>query len=273
MTRLRSALEGLRRRVRSLTGTRRLRKDDSRVRLERILSHRFKDPALLRQALTHRSATPQGECSWLKSNERLEFLGDAVLNCLITELLYTRHPERSEGQLSKIKSLVVSRQVLAQCAGSMGLGEYLILGPSERKSGGRSRRSLLANVFEAVLGAAYLDGGLRCARRLLEKHLFCRIEEFVGNEEYVNYKSALLELAQRDGFGAPQYRLEKTSGPDHAMQFHMSVAVAGVTLGHGHGNSKKAAEQLAAYEATVKYDTEHIKSHRKGVEADELVSH
>ncbi len=273
MKRLRSALRGLTRRVRSLAGGRRTITVQSWRRLERILSHRFKDTALLRQSLTHRSATPQGERSWLTSNERLEFLGDAVLNCLITELLYAKHPERSEGQLSKVKSLVVSRRVLAQCATSMGLGEFLILGPSERKSGGRSRRSLLANVFEAVLGAVYLDGGLRSARRLLEKHLFCRIEEFVDNEEYVNYKSEILEMAQRDGFGAPRYELVHTSGPDHAMQFRMSVSVGGVVLGHGQGNSKKSAEQQAAYEATQHYDRQHIQSHGKGAARDELVSH
>jgi len=273
MRRIASALEGFGRRVGLLARRSTGPAGEQWNRLERILSHRFHDVELLRQSLTHRSAAPQGERSWLKSNERLEFLGDAVLNCLITELLYARHPGWSEGQLSKIKSLIVSRRVLAQCATSMGLGEFLILGPSERKSGGRSRRSLLANVFEAVLGAVYLDGGLRSARRLLEKHLFCRIDEFVQNEEYVNYKSEILELSQRDGFGAPQYTLVQTSGPDHAMQFQMSVAVGGLVLGYGRGNSKKSAEQQAAYEATVNYDKQRILSHRKGVDADELVSH
>jgi ribonuclease III len=242
-------------------------------RLQEILGHRFTDEGLLRQALTHKSAVPSGDKSWLQSNERLEFLGDAVLNCLITEFLYTKHPECSEGQLSKIKSLVVSRTVLAECSISMELGEFLILGSSERKSGGKSRRSLLANVFESVLGSVYLDGGLESARRLLHKHLFCRIEEFTGSEEYVNYKSAILEMAQGDGLGIPRYTLVTATGPDHAMEFRMRVEVAGVALGEGAGQSKKAAEQQAAYQATLHYDKENILSQIKGVPDDELVSH
>lgn len=246
--------------------------DESLERLERVLEHQFGDPALLRQALTHMSAVPQGERSWLQSNERLEFLGDAVLNCLITDFLYHSHPDRSEGQLSKVKSLVVSRTVLADCAQAMDLGAFLILGSSERKSGGRSRRSLLANAFEAVLGAVYLDGGLEPSRRLLERHLFRRIDEFTGSVEYANYKSVILEMAQQDGFGIPRYVLVESSGPDHAMKFRMRVEVAGVALGEGEGASKKAAEQQAALQATSSYDRERILSHIKGVKQDELVS-
>jgi ribonuclease III len=248
-------------------------RDSSLERLECILSYRFADKQMLRKALTHKSAIPQGGRAWEESNERLEFLGDAVLNCLITEHLYNRHPDRSEGQLSKVKSLVVSRRVLAQCATSMDLGSFLILGSSERKSGGRSRRSLLANAFEAVLGAVYLDGGLEHARGLLDKHLFCRVDEFVGNEEYVNYKSALLELAQRDGFGVPCYKLMGTSGPDHAMQFTVRVEVRGVALGEGQGPNKKSAEQQAAYQATTHYSKETIVSQSKREDGDELESH
>jgi ribonuclease III len=152
------------------------------------------------------------------------------------------------------------------------MGAFLILGSSERKSGGRSRRSLLANAFEAVLGAVYLDGGLDDARGLLEKHLFCRVDEFVGNQEYVNYKSAILEMSQRDGFGIPRYRLVSTSGPDHAMQFRVRVEVGGVSMGEGQGPNKKSAEQQAAYQATVHYDKEAILSRSKGENDDELVS-
>ncbi|MBD3238970.1 MAG: ribonuclease III [Chitinivibrionales bacterium] len=236
------------------------------TRSEELLAYRFHDSELLQRALTHKSALPQGEKAWLRSNERLEFLGDAVLNCLVTEYLFSRYPERTEGQLSKIKSLVVSRRVLGQCAARMGLGEHLILGSSERKSGGRSRRSLVSNAFEAVLGAIYLDGGLDSARHFLEQHLFCHIDEFVGSEEYVNYKSLILEMSQRDGFGIPRYVLVKTTGPDHAMQFRMRVEVAGVALGEGSGPNKKTAEQQAAYMATMNYDKDTILSQLKGAE-------
>jgi len=264
MTVLRAALERLGRRARSLLGRSRPEGAHGLGSLERILYRRFRNIALLRQALTHRSAAPQGDRTWLASNERMEFLGDAVLNCLITEFLYQRHPDRSEGELSKIKSLVVSRDVLARCAQTMNLGAHLILGSSERKSGGRSRRSLLANTFEAVLGAVYLDGGLASARRMLERHLFCRTDEFLCSDDLVNYKSIILEMSQRDGLGIPHYTLVQTSGPDHAMQFTMRVEVAGVALGEGRGPSKKVAEQQAAFQATAAYDPELIRAQRKG---------
>jgi ribonuclease-3 len=175
--------------------------------------------------------------------------------------------------LSKIKSLVVSRKVLGQCAAAMGLGRFVILGRSERKAGGEKRRSILSNAFEAVLGALYLDGGLASVRAFLEPHLFSRIDEFVNDEKYANYKSEILEMAQRDGFGVPHYTLVETRGPDHAMEFRMRIDVAGVALGEGAGPSKKAAEQRAAYMATLNYDREHIESQLKGAGRNELVSH
>jgi ribonuclease-3 len=248
-------------------------RDPQRAELEGALGYSFRDPAFLQLALTHKSVASAGGRAGGPSNERLEFLGDAVLNCLITDYLYHKHPTRSEGHLSKVKSLVVSRTVLGECGAAMDLGAYLILGHSERKAGGHQRQSLVSNAFEAVLGAIYLDGGLEPSRRFLQRHLFCRIEEFVNSEEYINYKSIILEMAQRDGFGIPRYALMQTSGPDHAMQFHMRIEVAGVALGEGSGASKKAAEQQAAYMASANYDKETILSHLKGVQDNELVSH
>jgi ribonuclease-3 len=243
-------------------------------RLQKVLGHRFRDSAILLQSLTHKSAiSPEKGTDWLSSNERLEFLGDAVLSCLITEYLYRAHPDKSEGQLSKVKSLVVSRKILGDVAYDMHLGRYLVLGPSESKTGGRERKSVLSNAFEAVLGALYLDGGLDVTRRFLDAHLFRRIEEFNNDVDNINYKSKLLEISQRDGLGTPRYAVIATRGPDHAREFHVRVDVAGMPLGEGTGTNKKLAQQQAAYNATLSYNRENILSHIKGAEQDELVSH
>ena len=243
-------------------------------KLQKILGHRFHDTALLVQSLTHKSAiNPEKGADWLSSNERLEFLGDAVLSCLITEYLYRAHPDKSEGQLSKIKSLIVSRKILGDVAFDMQLGRYLILGPSESKTGGRERKSVISNAFEAVLGALYLDGGLDVSRIFLQERLFRRIEEFYNDSDNDNYKSKLLETAQRDGLGAPRYSVIATRGPEHAREFHVRVDVGGVPLGEGVGSNKKLAQQQAAFNATLKYDRDEILSHIKGAKQDELVSH
>lgn len=240
--------------------------------LQVLLGYRFKDAALLSQSLTHKSSINPETTSWLDSNERLEFLGDAVLDCLVTEHLYLCHPRKSEGQLSKIKSLIVSRKILGEIALAMDLGKYLYLGISERKAGGRKRNSVLANAFEAVLGAMYLDGGLECSRIFLQKYLYCRIDEFVNDDDNVNYKSGILELSQRDGFGIPRYEVLETSGPDHAKEFRVRILIAGVPLGEGTGSSKKVAQQQAALIASGAYNKEYILKTINGESQDELLS-
>jgi ribonuclease-3 len=246
---------------------------ESLSRLQKTLRHRFSDPTILRQALVHKSSTDSADRKGLLSNERLEFLGDAVLNCLVTEHLYRKYPEKSEGQLSKIKSLVVSRKILADVAESIELGRHLILGQSERKSGGRARRSIMSNAFEAVLGALYLDGGLDAVRGHLDAVLFERIDEFLSDKRNINYKSAILEMAQRDGLGIPRYTVVETTGPEHAKQFTVRIQISGVTMGVGKGPNKKVAEQEAARNAVLTYDRDRIESQIKGVPQDELVSH
>jgi len=232
--------------------------------LEKILGHDFSDKTLLKLALTHKSNINPEKSSWLESNERLEFLGDAVLNCLVTEHIYRTYPEKSEGKLSKIKSLVVSRKILGVLGLEMGIGGFLHLGVSELKAGGRKRRSVLSNTFEALLGAIYLDGGIVPARKFLEHYLFGRIEEFLKDSNNVNYKSKILELSQKDGFGIPKYTVISTWGPDHAKKFRIRVNVGGIPLGEGDGTNKKNAEQQAASNAIIRYDKEVIKSHIKG---------
>ncbi|MBD3391757.1 MAG: ribonuclease III [Chitinivibrionales bacterium] len=246
-------------------------RDPSLDTLQDLIGHRFADAAVLRHALTHKSAIGGEDPKGLYSNERLEFLGDAVLNCLVTEHLYARFPKYSEGQLSKMKSLIVSRKIIGEVAASIALGRYLVLGASERKSGGQKRKSIMSNAFEAVLGAMYLDGGLRSVRGCLKRLVFGRIDEFLGDERNVNHKSTLLELAQRDGFGVPRYTVLSTSGPEHAKRFTVGVEVAGVMLGEGRGSNKKIAQQNAAQSAIVNYSKSTILSHSEGESEHELL--
>lgn len=244
----------------------------SSSRLQSIIGYSFRSEQLFTHALTHKSAVDQEDTNGLLSNERLEFLGDAVLNCLVTEHLYLRHPDKSEGQLSKIKSLVVSRKILGEVASDIDLGKYMIFGVSEEKSGGRDRVSTMSNTFEAIIGAIYLDGGLSNVRMFLEKYLFNRIHEFLQDERNINYKSRILELSQRDGFGIPKYSTIEATGPDHAKEFRVQIEIAGIPMGEGSGSNKKNAQQLAAQQAVECYDKEKISSRCKGELSDELVS-
>jgi ribonuclease-3 len=223
-------------------------------KLQRVIGYRFKDASLLKHALTHRSYAGHDDAAGLLSNERLEFLGDSVINCLVTEYLYFTYPEKNEGYLSKIKSLVVSRKILGEIAQGLDLGKYLIMSPSEEKSGGRSRASTVSNAFEAVAGAMYIDGGLSPVKKFLERYLFGRIRGFWEDESNVNYKSKILEMSQRDGFGIPRYVTTEANGPDHAKEFRVKIFISGAELGEGTGRSKKIAQQAAAQNAVINYN-------------------
>jgi len=161
------------------------------------------------------------------------------LNCLITEHLYKMYPTRSEGQLSKVKSLVVSRKILGEIAYSFNLGDFLIFGYSERKSGGNQRMSILSNAFEAVLGAVFLDGGLDKARVFLNRFLFGSINGFLLDENNINYKSRILELAQRDGFGIPAVPGGVGDGAEHAKEFTIHIEVAASRSAKAQGPTRK----------------------------------
>ena len=214
--------------------------------LSRRLGYEFNDPSLLRRALAHRSwcAEVGGE----PSNERLEFLGDAVLGWVVAEIAYLRHNELPEGKLTDLRKSVVNATALADVAESVGLGEWLLLGKGEDAAGGRQKPSILSDAFEAVLGAVYLDGGVEPAKALVARLFSDRLDVAAGQLDRLDHKTLLQELTARMYDTAPVYLLTE-SGPDHSKTFRATVLVAGNALGAGEGKSKKLAEQQAASEA------------------------
>ena len=214
----------------------------------------FKDLALLKLALTHRSylsVTGQGP---RESNERLEFLGDSVLGLVTSEFLYRRHPEEHEGQLTKIKSLLVSKAILSRRALRIGLGRFVLMSHSEVESGGRQRLSILADAFESVIGAVYLDQGFEPARAFIHKHLLAESDAITADKRHTNYKSHLQEYVQNAFRTHPVYRIRSEYGPDHSKHFMVEVMVGKRTLGEGRGHNKKEAEQAAARDALEKVE-------------------
>lgn len=234
----------LRRLVRRVTASR----DPLRV-VENAIGHVFAEPELLVRALSHRSWINAQGGDPIDSNERLEFLGDAVLDLVITDYLYLTRSDEDEGKLSKIKSLVVSAKVLAEVARPLGIGNHILLSRSEEKAGGGERESILADAWESLIGAIYLDAGYGAAEAFLHRTLVPRLLEFMEDAALANYKSALLEHAQSKGIGPPRYEVEKTSGPEHGKKYHIRVVIQGEVWGRGSGLSKKDAEQAAARKA------------------------
>jgi ribonuclease III len=221
--------------------------------LEDRLGYRFSDPALLERALTHRSRANEDATGRTIDNESLEFLGDAVLGFVMADLLFKDFPQLDEGQKSKIKASLVSTMTLASLARRLELGEFLVLGRGEEKTGGRKKQALLADSYEAVIAAVYLDGGIDVARAFVLREFSDELEDvrspaFWGRD----YKSALQELAQSREFGLPDYTVAAESGPDHRKVFHVEVRVQGELMGAARGPSKKAAEQEAARSAMEK---------------------
>jgi len=222
------------------------------ARLSDVIGYRFVNKALLIQALKHRSYLPFSNERRVDSNERLELLGDAVLGLVVTEHLFRLYPKKEEGDLTALKSLMVSRKILASSARQIGLGDFVLLSQAEERSGGRNRPSILADVFEALTGAIYLDGGLASARSFVQKHLLSRMDDIVHQEQHRNYKSLLLEYAQGRNLGAPIYVVTAEQGPDHDKTFTVEVRIQDQAVGKGMGNSKKKAEQQAAKSALEK---------------------
>lgn len=217
--------------------------------LERKLGYRFDDVHLLRQALTHRSHVHVTGMDRLESNERLEFLGDAVLGLLVNEFLYEEFEGKEEGDLTKIKSLLVCGATLARVGDRFGLGQHLFLSRSEAGTGGRKRESILADATEALIGAIYLDGGLEKAREFISRSILINVEATLEEGSHRNYKSLLQETLQARYKIPPRYRVTYTTGPDHARRFTVKVTLKGSVLGVGSGTSKKQAEQRAAESA------------------------
>ncbi len=217
-----------------------------------VLDVSFRDLNLLNQALMHRSYVHDVDMERGESNERMEFLGDAVLGLLVNEHLYARFTKRQEGRLTKIKSLVVSETILARRAEELSLGTYICLSDNERSSGGAGRPSILSDTFEAVLGALYLDRGLPAARKFVEDHLLDGMDQILAIDDYKNYKSIMQEHAQRKLGSRPRYRVVSAKGPEHERTFYVEVRLGGRALGRGEGRNKKEAEQMAARHALAK---------------------
>lgn len=213
--------------------------------LEKKLGLTFKDKNWLVEALTHRSFLNEN-AKFTQSNERLEFLGDSVLSLLTSDQLFRLFPDFPEGQLTSLRSNLVRAKTLAAIAKKLELGHYLLVSRGEEKSGGRTNETLLANLFEAVLGAIYLDQGLDVANAFLAKHLFPLIPTISQETASFDSKSRLQELTQQQTQTSPQYRVLAESGPDHAKTFTVGVYLHGKLLAEGVGKSKQEAEQDAA---------------------------
>ena len=220
---------------------------------EERLGHRFERRDLLNRALTHKSYSHEARQGGVQDNETFEFLGDSVLGFVIGDLLFQRFPTMDEGALSKIKAYLVSASSLAVKAKVYGMGEAIYLGVGEEKSGGRKKESLLANVFEAVIAAIYLDAGIDAARAFIETS-FKRDLETINEDDllFQDFKTALQELAQGKGLPLPEYNVVEEVGPDHDKRFVVEVKI-GSHFSRGEGSSKKEAQQQAAKHALRDY--------------------
>ena len=214
--------------------------------LEKAIGVTLSDAALLERALTHRSYAY--EMGGLPTNERLEFLGDAVLGLVVTDHLYTSHPDLPEGQLAKLRASVVNMHALAEVARRIGLGGWLLLGRGEETTGGRDKASILADGLESLIGAIYLDCGLQAASDLVHRLFDDMMEESATRGASLDWKTSLQELTASQLLGVPEYAVTE-SGPDHAKQFEATALISGQALGTGEGRSKKEAEQRAAESA------------------------
>ena len=212
--------------------------------LEAAIGYQFKNIMLLQNALTHSSYANECWHDSLKSNERLEFLGDSILGMVVAEYLFTRFPNCPEGELTKMRADMVCEQALAAIAEKLDLGRHLLLGNGEEQTGGRNRASILADAVESVIAASFLDGGMDAAKAFIEKFVLCDVKP--EPKHNVDYKTALQEQVQKKKAQVLTYELLEESGPDHAKLFKVAVNLNGKQIGTGEGSSKKRAEQAAA---------------------------
>jgi len=219
--------------------------------LQKTLGITFKDVQLLKRAFVHRSHLNESK-DFTVSNERLEFLGDAILSFLTSHYLFLKYPDLPEGTLTNIRSALVKTRSLSTIAEKLSLGDLLMLSRGEEESGGRSNTSLLADAFEALLGAVLLDQGLDAVRHVLELFLFPQAEEIVKQKSYIDFKSLFQEIVQQDTRVSPVYRVVKSEGPDHAKTFWIEALIGDTPMGTGVGKSKQEAEQEAARDALEK---------------------
>jgi len=226
--------------------------------LESLLGHQFRDPQRLQQALMHSSRIPERAAEEpAESNEKLEFLGDAVLELVVSEELVREFPDWSEGQLSKSRARLVNATAISLAAQRLGLGKYLRLGRGEEKTGGRTKPALLADAYEALIAAIYLDGGLEAARGFVRRSL---VEGAIAVEAerlgHTDHKSALQEFLQSRGMAPGSYHVIAETGPDHQKTFRVEVRIAGQAPAIGTGRTKKEAEQSAAIAALIQLGAE-----------------
>lgn len=216
--------------------------------IEQNIQYEFKDKSLLKQALSHSSFINEMKKTGMESYERLEFLGDAVLELITSEFLFENYKELTEGQLTKLRASIVCEFTLSSVSEMLSFGEYALLSKGEELTGGRGRSSILCDLFESVLGAIYLDGGMEPARTYVKTFLLTDIE---NKSLFYDAKTTLQEMVQKDGKGVVTYEILEESGPDHNKKFVTEVLVDGVSLAQGEGSSKKNAQQMAAYKAIL----------------------
>jgi len=209
----------------------------------------FKDKALLKQAFTHRSYINENKNTKLEHNERLEFLGDAVLELVVTDFLYKKYPNKPEGELTTYRSALVNSITLAEVASNIGMNDFLLLSKGESKDIGRARQYILANTFEAFVGATYLDQGYDVAKKFIEKYIFVFADKMIACGNLVDSKSMFQEKAQEKTSVTPSYKLIRDSGPDHDKSFTVGVYIEKEQIATGEGKSKQEAEQNAAFRA------------------------
>ncbi len=217
--------------------------------LEKKIGYDFHDFSLLKTAMMHSSYTNERHLEKYRCNERLEFLGDAVLELVSSEFLFRESPKVSEGELTKTRASMVCEPSLAMCARDIGLGDYLLLGKGEEATGGRKRDSITSDAMEALIGAIYLDGGFTSAKEFIHRFVLTDLED---KKLFYDSKTILQEMVQADRNKEISYRLVGEKGPDHNKSFSVEVLIGGEVCGAGQGRTKKAAEQQAAYEAILK---------------------
>lgn len=224
--------------------------------LQDKIGYRFQNTDLLKQALTHSSFANEQKINKLKDYERLEFLGDAVLELISSEFLFRENPQMPEGQLTKLRASMVCEPALAYCAKDIDLGSYILLGRGEEYTGGRYRSSITSDVMEAIIGAIFLDGGIENAKKHIYRFILSDLENKIL---FLDSKTILQEEIQKKKDAQLRYELIGESGPDHNKQFTVDAYLNDVLIGSGTGRTKKAAEQQAAYEALLKMKGKHRK--------------
>lgn len=218
-------------------------------KLESIIGTSFRDQTHLLTAITHRSYLNEHREATQDHNERYEFLGDAVLELVVTDFLFTKYPEKPEGELTAIRAALVNTVSLANASTALGINDFLLLSKGEAKDTGRARQYILANAFEAVVGALYLDQGYEVAKEFIATHLFARTDEIVAKRLWQDPKSRFQELAQEHTGITPSYSLLGQTGPDHDRTFTVGVFIGEENIAEGQGRSKQEAEQSAAEQA------------------------